>query len=387
MPEPLRILVVEDNPDTRTFVAQVLRASKHRVDEASDGAEALVSVAAVRYDMILTDIEMPRLDGVDATRAVRELEREQDREQTPIVAITAQDRPETRRRAHDAGMNGFLVKPVRSKELQTAILTWADQRTCVLVVDDDDQQRQLVSTWLKGLSEMRVLHAARAGAAVAMLRRERVDLVLLDMVMPGIDGYAAARLLRALPEGKTLPIVAVTAHSGDAERAKCLAAGCSDYLAKPVQKADLLELVQRHRRTEAPPGSARSDAPQPPAASVRQPAAPRVQMPPPAPVPQPVADEELDPDAAALLPMFLENRAGDVVKLRDALTSKSFDVITRIGHNLRGSGGSYGFPKLSALGEQMENAGKANDASTCARLLLALEQQLAQINAQRNSQR
>ncbi len=372
----LRVLVVEDNPDTRRFVTQVLRSGGYQVDDAEDGAAALVAVASYRYDLIVTDIEMPRMDGVVAARAVRQLEREHHREPTPIIALTAQDNPATRARSIEAGMNAFLAKPIRSKELLEAVHGWVDDRFTVLVVDDDEPSRKLVASWLDDIPDTRAVEAARAGAALASVRTQRVDLVLLDMTMPGIDGYAAARLFRALPDGKTLPIVAVTAHAGEKERQRCLNAGCTDYAAKPLTKATLHTLIEANREKALAA-----------AADVARAAAPKRAASAPTPVhaaaPPAHDDDALDDAAEALLPAFLDNRAKDLALLQAALENRGFGEITRIGHNLRGSGGSYGFPKLTEIGGQLEDAGKVSDAQTIARAILRLRNELDGIVAAR----
>jgi CheY-like chemotaxis protein len=351
MRAPLRILVVEDNPDALVFFAQVLKSGGYRVDTAADGKQAVEKATSQRYDLVLSDIELPHLDGIDAARALRAFDAQEGRNPTPIVAVTAQDRRETRQAAAAAGMDAFLTKPVRRETLLLTVKQFIDATTVVLVVDDAEQNRTLISTWLATRPETRVIAVDRAGASLACVRRERVDVVLLDMVMPGIDGYAAARLLRALPEAKDIPIVAITAKVGEDEEKKCLAAGCSDYMPKPLTKPGLIALIDRLGR----PLSS-----EPRLAAFMQ----SVRPPPPPPPPPPSKGAiviELDDEAAALVPAFLENRCAELAVLDRALARAEFETLLRLGHNLRGSGGSYGFPRMSELGEQLEHAAKAQD--------------------------
>jgi CheY-like chemotaxis protein/HPt (histidine-containing phosphotransfer) domain-containing protein len=212
---------------------------------------------------------------------------------------------------------------------------------------------------------VRSISVDRAGAAIACVKRERVDLVLLDMVMPGIDGYAAVRLLRALPDARAVPIVAMTAKTGDEERQACIDAGCSDYIPKPLERVALLELVDRLARPERATGT-----------SVRPP--PRPASPRPA-APTRTALEELDQDSAALVPAYLEKRKEELAVLEDALATRAFDTLYRLGHNLRGSGGSYGFPHMTELGEQLERAAKANDGAAVARAIVQLREHLSDV--------
>ena len=87
----------------------------------------------------------------------------------------------------------------------------------------------------------------------------------------------------------------------------------------------------------------------------------------------------------SLLPTFLQRRAGDVQKIRDALAQNDFDVVTTVGHNLRGNGTSYGFPMLSSIGETIEKAAVARDAAAIARAIDSLNAELARIDATRST--
>jgi len=365
----LRILLVEDNPDALKFLSEILKVSGYRVDAVRDGADAIDKATHARYDLIATDLEVPTLSGFDLIREVRARETSDGRDTTPILVVSAQDRADTRAKAMQLGATAFVAKPMRSRELVTAVRSHIDDRAAVLIVDDAEQNRVLVSTWLKQSPRLRVTSVDRAGAAIACVKRERVDIVLLDMVMPGIDGYAAARLLRSVPDAKALPIVAMTAKTGDDERDACLAAGCSDYLPKPIDRSALLELVERLARPQ------RGNA-----ASLRPPS--------PSPLPRPAARrivEELDPDCAALVPAFLERRCEELLVLEQALQQSEFDTVYRLGHNLRGSGGSYGFPVMTEIGERMERAAKANDGAAVAREIAVLREHLGEVLRMRDA--
>jgi len=365
----LRVLLVEDNPDALRFFAEILKIAGYRVDSASDGAAAIEKARETRYDLIATDLELPKKSGFDIIAELRAREASEGRDATPIIVITAQDRSDVRERALSLGANAFISKPVRSRDLLTALRTHVDDRTGVLVVDDAEQNRELVATWLKQRPRVRVIAVDRAGAALACVKRERVDLILLDMVMPGIDGYAAVRLLRALPDAKALPIVAMTAKVGDAERDACLAAGCSDYLPKPIDRDELLGLVDRLGRPERATGTRLRPPPRPAPA-------------PATPKPARTSQVELDAECAALVPAFLAKRQAELPLLEEALATRAFDTLYRLGHNLRGSGGSYGFPLMTEIGERMESAAKANDGDAVAREIAELREHLSAVMRQ-----
>ncbi len=112
-----RILVAEDSPDNRLVIAAYLRREPHQVDFAEDGKEALEKFIAHHYDLVLMDIQMPAMDGLDATRAIRQWELEQSRAPTPIVALTAYALEEDVGRALAAGCNLHMSKPLTKRAL------------------------------------------------------------------------------------------------------------------------------------------------------------------------------------------------------------------------------------------------------------------------------
>ena len=114
---PLRILLAEDNPINAMLIRELLRRRGHGVTEVTNGAAAVKTMAESSFDLLLTDIHMPGMDGIEAAREIRAFETRSARSRTPIVALTA-DALETGKRAcQDAGMDGFLTKPVDPAEL------------------------------------------------------------------------------------------------------------------------------------------------------------------------------------------------------------------------------------------------------------------------------
>ncbi|MDX2086113.1 MAG: response regulator [Candidatus Melainabacteria bacterium] len=115
--DPLRVLLVEDNPANQEVIAGLLQLKQHQVQTAKDGLEALAFSQAECFDLVLMDVEMPGMDGLEATRAIRQREQEQQLPRTPIVALTAHATAELRQRCLDAGMDAYLTKPVDRQQL------------------------------------------------------------------------------------------------------------------------------------------------------------------------------------------------------------------------------------------------------------------------------
>lgn len=119
---PHRLLLVDDNRDNLTLIRLYLENDHYCIDEAENGVEAVERFAAAPYDLVLMDLEMPVVDGYEATRRIRELERERGAPPTPILALTAHALDEHRLRCEQAGFTDFLAKPVRKAAVRHTLL-------------------------------------------------------------------------------------------------------------------------------------------------------------------------------------------------------------------------------------------------------------------------
>ena len=325
-----RALLAEDDPDNRAMLQRMLERRGFLVDAVADGAAALERARDYAYDLVVTDIAMPVLDGEGFVRGLRTHERENNRPRVPVIAVTAHALPSYRERALSAGMDAYLTKPCSMKALRSAIEGLLDPRAVVLVADDQPDSRALLRAYLSERSDIRLLFARNGIEVLNHVNQGRVSLVLMDMMMPQLDGYEAARRLLARADRPRVPVVALTAHCGPEAKERCLAAGCIDYLSKPVRREALSRILDQYLSNE------------------RDPSAPRVIV---------------DPDVADLVPGYLENRAQDLEQLRELLARGEFEPIGHIGHNLKGSGAGYGFDRLTELGAALEDAARTRSGA------------------------
>ncbi|MEM7504602.1 MAG: response regulator, partial [Pseudomonadota bacterium] len=121
---PARVLLVEDNANNRKIVQNLLKRLGIEPVVAEDGAAAVEAFAVHKFDLILMDIQMPNMDGLEASRRIREMEEREGRGHTPIMAVTANALPEDRTACADAGMDDFIAKPVRRKPFLEAVDHW-----------------------------------------------------------------------------------------------------------------------------------------------------------------------------------------------------------------------------------------------------------------------
>ncbi|HVS51996.1 MAG TPA: PAS domain S-box protein [Opitutaceae bacterium] len=226
----LRILLAEDNPANQTVAQMLLAKMGHAVDVASNGREALRQLAEQPYDAVLMDCQMPVLDGYEATRRIRGGHEPGVNPRTPIIALTAYAMPDDRRKCLDAGMNDYVVKPVRARELREALLR------CGLAKGDS-------ATPLA----VRAPGAAQLGASEQTLA-DALDLSVLENMraLPGRHGDSLlpeliAAFVREEP-GRMAEILRLTeAHDGAAlaQVAHTMAGSCTSIGARHMRAAAL----------------------------------------------------------------------------------------------------------------------------------------------------
>ncbi len=169
----LRVLLAEDNGVNQEVVGQMLRRQGHTVEVASNGREAIMALDRARFDLVLMDVQMPELDGLEATAAIRRGERGTGRH-LPIIALTAHAMKGDQERCLAAGMDGYVAKPIQNQELSQAIAACVPLTAAVGMEEraagtDASQRDDLPTTWEEGFDRSALLE--RLGGDLNMLRR------------------------------------------------------------------------------------------------------------------------------------------------------------------------------------------------------------------------
>ncbi len=240
-----RLLVVEDNHDNQNLTRKILEKAGFAVDLAGNGKLAVDAAKKFRYDLILMDIQMPVMDGFDATKNIREIERSLQESRAPILALTAHAFEGYREKCLLNEMDDYITKPIKKKILLEAIDKWIDPRPLILITDDSEENRLLIKIHLQKTEAYRLIFAENGQEAVEQFKRQKCSLILMDMEMPVQNGYEATAAIRQLEHGQEIPIIALTAHKGVQEKNRCLQAGCNEFLSKPIRKQKLLEMIGR----------------------------------------------------------------------------------------------------------------------------------------------
>ena len=265
-PRRKRLLLVEDDEAERKGVAELLGHQDIEITAADTGAKALAQLRKEPVDCVVLDLKLPDMSGFEVLERIRDDASLCD---VPVVVFTGRELSADEDARLHTMARSVVVKGVESPERlldETALFLHrvvADlplakqgmlqrlhssdedlmQRT-VLLVDDDSRNIFALSSVLERRG-MEVLTATTGSEAIAVLEsRADVAIVLMDIMMPGMDGYETIQVIRAKPGFRRLPILALTAKAMKGDREKCLEAGASDYLAKPVNVEQLLSALR-----------------------------------------------------------------------------------------------------------------------------------------------
>jgi signal transduction histidine kinase/CheY-like chemotaxis protein len=235
------VLVVDDDATARELIAEHLKAEGLPVVTAASGLEGLKLAKHLRPIAITLDVMMPDLDGWSVLAALR-----QDTElaDIPVIMVTILDE---QRRAASLGAAGYLTKPIdrdRLRRIMGRFRTPA-RTTRVLLVEDDADQRERLRAWLEGPHWL-VQEAANGREALACLQADRPDVILLDLMMPEMDGFAVVAALQKEPRWRDVPVIVITARDLDAQDRARLNSGVQSVLVKEAFRP--AELVERIRQ-------------------------------------------------------------------------------------------------------------------------------------------
>jgi two-component system, sensor histidine kinase and response regulator len=382
-----RALLVDDNAINLRVFSLMLDHLHMRHDAVTNGEHGLAALAeaagnADPYDIVMLDARMPGMDGFEVAGKIRASGRHAN---TTLMMLTSTGVRGDASRCRELGLDAYLTKPVSLGELRGAIeasliraeddtrlitrhsLREARPRLNILVVEDNLVNQKLAVKMLQ--REGHATSVAENGRlALAALERERFDLILMDMMMPEMDGLEAARRIRAQEavNGGHIPIIALTANAMQGDRERCLDAGMDSYLAKPVKAEALYREVQKLTEVPSVAGIDQSQIDSLPVHDVDE-ALGRLE------------DEEL---YISLMEMFVADAPGYLSDLRDALATEDWPRLTRVAHSLKGILATFSAKRAEWAARQLELAGPQADAEISGRWLHLIETEVGTFLAQ-----
>jgi CheY-like chemotaxis protein len=253
--------VVEDEPAQRDHIVKLIEPLAAETIAVATGEEAVALLESERFDCVVVDLGLPGMSGwqvIDHVRAKKSLR------STPVLVYTAKDLTRKEELKLGRATKTIVVKEVRSPERLrdevSAILSRGAQDDVaeqgaveiesllagkkVLIVDDDIRNIFALTALLERQGMDVTASDNGVDALTALGENKDIDIALVDVMMPEMDGYATMSKMRSLPFFQTRPIIALTAKAMKGDREKCIEAGASDYIAKPVDSSHLVGMLR-----------------------------------------------------------------------------------------------------------------------------------------------
>jgi two-component system sensor histidine kinase/response regulator len=396
-----RVLVVDDNDTNRRVIGELLAGAVYDIETAPSAIEALTALQRAAEDghpfhAVLTDHRMPGIDGLELARRIRKTP---EIAETRLVLYSSIDDKSSRQELRALGFAGHLSKPIRRAELLATmervlshaaleftqrlraivtrdVIVEDHQRRgrTVLLVEDNATNRRVAELFLERAG-CGVVVAADGREALEELHKRPVDLVLMDVQMPLMDGLEATRRIRAdVPGGARIPIVGLTANALKDQVEACRAAGMDEVIAKPIERERLEAVLERY----APAVGTRTGR------HVIRPPADR-----------PGIEGSSVQGGEVSIERFREITMGDVVLARGlvetfehsageacagveaGLDRGDFTLAKRAAHTLVGASANMGATRLESVAAAMEQAAHQMDAVTLRPLVAAARRRLA----------
>jgi len=254
------LLVVEDDPIQRQYITDLMAPTHTRTVAVASGDEALSLLENEKFDCVVLDLGLP---GMSGWRVIDELKANESFGSTPLLVYTARDLTHREELRLSKVAKSIVIKDARSperlKQELTSILRAKDEQggpdeevgsigalagKKVLVVDDDIRNIFALTAMLER-QQMEVVSVDSGQEALELLRQnDQIDVALVDVMMPEMDGYVTMSKMRELRSFSERPIIALTAKAMKGDREKCIEAGASDYIAKPINNAHLLSMLK-----------------------------------------------------------------------------------------------------------------------------------------------
>ncbi len=370
-----RALIVDDNDSARNILMTLLSAMQFDAKAVSNGFEALDELRQSTFDMVFVDWNMPGMNGLELLQTAHQ---ERLLAETKNFLVTAYGREISMDENSSKLVDSLIVKPVNPSNLLDAIMdsygiehvtrssTTAtfekpvfDGQTLLLV--EDNEVNQEVAIGLLNGTNLNIITADNGKLAIEALEHHPIDLVLMDMQMPVMDGITATKAIRERAEWATLPIVAMTANAMQSDVERCHEAGMNDHVAKPINVHNLYQVLSQYLSAS----NAASHTSSSHSTSSSQSTPDRTAS----------ADEDDLPTLSginlkeaifntggnkesylSILSRFLEMQLEELPMFKEVVEKEDWDMAARMAHTLKGAAANLGVTPLAQLAIKMEKS-------------------------------
>jgi len=275
-----RILIVDDNMTNRHILSEILKSYEFKYAAVGSGRKAIQKIKEADeekqpFDVILMDVQMPEMDGFVTISKIKDL---QLSKQPKIAILTSVARKEDIQKAKELGIHKYLQKPVKMRKMiillrelilgehQPSTIFGPDEGNkaengemnplTIMIAEDNIINLKIAVRMLEKMGH-RVLSVNNGEQAVDMYTKYDIDLILMDVQMPVMDGFEATRLIRNIEKktGKFTPILALTAHALNGHKEVCIENGLNDFIAKPITFQALYEVIQHYGSSKKNPAN------------------------------------------------------------------------------------------------------------------------------------
>ncbi len=254
-------LIVEDNPSTLSVLKRYLKSFGFKTKIAKNGENALSLCNDKQPGIVLIDTGLPDMDGIQLSEKIKNSDGGKD---IPIIIMSTSGSETDIRRAKDAGVESFLVKPIKQSMLfdtamelfgyepsstmaaETSLISEDEFKDINILLVEDNPTNQLVAVEILTTAGISPDKAENGLEAIEMIQRKDYDAVLMDIQMPQMDGFEATRIIRKELKKECLPVIAMTAHAMREDRINCLDAGMNDFVPKPIEHKKLFAVLRKN---------------------------------------------------------------------------------------------------------------------------------------------
>ncbi len=369
-----KIFVIDDDVNTLRRVDQVLTKNGYETECFNDPEIALKKLNEKKAPaLIILDLMMPKMDGF---QVLTEIRKNDELSSVPVIILTSKKLLDEEIKFLEERTSGIFFKESfdenvflnrldkildKIKEAKSATTVSsikvekpAEKPTIpplhILLVEDNLMNQKFMSHILKRLGSTFDI-AVDGRDAIEKVKQGKYDLILMDIQMPVMDGLEATKYIRNELNMKDIPIIALTAHAMKGDREKCIAAGCTGYITKPIDQQKLVSEIMSVIKSTEPDYEEIS------------------------PYFQGFSREEI----IQLRTDYIESMKKEVEELDKKLSPKEFEAFRFFGHNIKGNGVAYGFPEISKIGAKLEEAANNQDYPTLVTIFNELKTYLTNV--------